>query len=276
MARFRCPYGHTEVIRGQLRPLVHPSRPHCSIYVQLRREGLVDIFGRPVGGKDISAYLVKPGAAPASEPAPNLTGAGVGQGKPEATKPEAAPKKEPLLKRLSTGLGVKYREVTTTPPGAGGKPEGESDWLASEETTERFWQAIFGFIEQIVHLLTNFLEIPPVPEEVFTIDPGQSFVFRTALRPFTTNILKKVFGAKSPEQADRIVAGLSGLLGFGMMGMKIVIHFMINLPKSPKLQKFRERRAAAEAERKRRQAITVEAKPAAPDAGAAPVVRVPA
>jgi len=258
MPKFRCPYGHVEAKGGQLVPLVHDSRARCSIYVKLRAERKVDLFGRPTPGTDISGYLVR--SSPPPEPgAPATSGVteaapGGGAGASVPTKPGAAPAKEEkpsLSKRLASGLGLRYKDVTVTPPGAAGAPAGETDWIVSEETSERFWEVIFGFIETVVNLITQFFEIPPVPKEVFELDPGQRFVFRTAFRPTTTQILKKVFGARSPEEADRIVAGLSGLLGFGMVAIKIVVHFMIHLPKSPKLAGWRARRDAVRLERER-------------------------
>jgi len=257
--KFKCPYGHVEAKNGQLVPLVHDSRARCSIYVKLRAERKVDIFGRAMPGQDISGYLVRSQAAPISPGAPAPSGSesapgGAAGASPESTPAPARPKeqKPSLRERLASGLGVRYREVSVTPPGAAGPPAGETDWIVSEDTSVRFWEVIFGFIETLVNLITQFFEIPPVPKDVFTLDPGQQFVFRTALRPTTTNILKKVFGARSPEEADRIVAGLSGLLGFGMVAIKIVLHFMIHLPKSPKLAKWRQRREQAQLERDRK------------------------
>ncbi len=259
MSKFRCPYGHTEVIKGQLAPMIHESRSRCTIYVQLRRERKVDVFGRPVGGSDIASYMLQRPSppSPTDAPAPSVappgaepTGAGGAATSAESSLPSDRPEKEPLSKRLVGGLGIKYREVSVTAPGTVGAPVQDADWLASEETTERFWEVIFGFIEQGVNLLCGFLEIPVVPKEVFEIDAGQSFVFRTALRPFTTNVLKKVFGAKSPEDADRIVAGLSGLLGFGMVIAKVTFHFLIHIPKSPRLARRKANRERAEAERR--------------------------
>jgi hypothetical protein len=256
MPKFRCPYGHVEAKGGQLVPMVHDSRARCSIYVKLRAERKVDIFGRPTPGTDISGYLVKPNAPTNSPgaPAPSETKSegevGAGPGQKIAPLP-AREEKPSLSRRLAGGLGLRYRDVTVTPPGAAGAPAGETDWIVSEDTSERFWEVIFGFIETVVNLITQFFEIPPVPKEVFELDPGQRFVFRTAFRPTTTQILKKVFGARSPEEADRIVAGLSGLLGFGMIAIKIVLHFMIHLPKSPKLAGWRARRDEARARRER-------------------------
>lgn len=258
MTRFKCPYGHVVAKNGRLEPMVHESRARCSIYVKLRAERKVDIFGRPIPGADISGYLVRDQTPPGQPGAPAPSGpqsvaAGGGVSSPGQT-PAPGPAKEEkpsLSKRLASGLGLRYREVSVTPPGAAGAPAGETDWIVSEETCERFWEVIFGFIETVINLITQFFEIPPVPKEVFDLDPGQRFVFRTAFRPTTTNILKKVFGARSPEDADRIVAGLSGLLGFGMVAIKIVLHFMIHLPKSPKLANWRKRRDQATAERQR-------------------------
>lgn len=254
MAKFRCPYGHVEAKDGLLAPMNHESRARCSIYVKLRSEHKVDIFGRPVAGTDISSYMIgrttPPAPGPAAAPPPAEPEAGSGAAAPSTSPVPPAAEKESLGKRLATGLGIRYRQVGTTPPGTAGAPAGESDWIASEETTLQFWSTIFGFLETAINLITQFFEIPPVPKEVFELDPGQQFVFRTALRGATTNILKKVFGAKSPEEADRVVAGLSGLLGFGMVAIKIVLHFMLNLPKSPKLARWKANREKALEERK--------------------------
>lgn len=258
LTRFKCPYGHVVAKNGRLEPMIHESRARCSIYVKLRAERKVDIFGRAVPGADISGYLVRdqtppvqPGeAAPSGPQSPEAGGA---VSRPSSTPPAGPPttEKPSLSKRLASGLGLRYRDVSVTPPGAAGAPTGETDWIVSEESGERFWEVIFGFIETVINLITQFFEIPPVPTEVFALDPGQRFVFRTAFRPTTTQILKKVFGARSPEEADRIIAGLSGLLGFGMVAIKIVLHFMIHLPKSPKLANWRKRRTEAKIERQR-------------------------
>ncbi|MCI4357346.1 MAG: hypothetical protein L3K18_09495 [Thermoplasmata archaeon] len=255
-----------------MRPLIHVSRNRCAIYRQLRNEGRVDIWGRTVPGKE--SYR-PPGSTPASA-APSGPGTEAAPSGTSAETPGPAPNpapeaKIPLGKRLASGFGVKYRDVGTTPPATPGEAAQVQTWDVSPETSERFWATIIGFIGTIFNLLTGWLEIPPVPKEVFEIDPGQAFVFRTAMRGFTTNILIKVFRAKSPEDADRIVAGLTGFLGFGMMAMKIALHMIIHVPKSPRLKKFREAREAAKAEKEAAKAAKAARGPAAPT-GPAPAV----
>lgn len=272
---FRCPFGHVEPDPrhpGQMRPIVHKARNRCSIYVKLREQGKVDVFGRAMPGVrlDEAAPTSSPpfiDAGPAAE-AQQTQPHGVGETaattpglSPPADRP-TADKKEGLLKRLKSGLAVRYNTVTTTPQSVEGLAAEQQDWEVTEQTSIQFWRTIIGFIGTVCGLLTGWLEIPPVPKEVFELDPGQEFAFKTALRGFTTNLLKKVFRAKSPEDADMIVAGLSGVLGFGMMAMKIAIHFMMHAPKSPKLAKWRERAAAAKKERakKKAEALAAEGK----------------
>ena len=260
MAGFKCIFGHVEPDPkhpGQLKPVTHISRAQCSVYNQLRREGRIDYFGRQVPGKE--PFDAKKPTETATAVAPSAPAA------PEAT----APKKEGLaekVKRFAGGLNVHYKEVATTPPGQPGVTPELADWEVSPETSVAFWRVIFGFFGTLFGLVTGFLEIPPIPKEVFELDAGQEFAFKSALRGFTTNVLRNVFRAKSPEDADRIVAGLSGLLGFGMMSMKIALHFVIHLPKSPRLAKFR----AAREERAKRIAAEKEARAALehPPAGA--------
>lgn len=252
MPKFVCPFGHVEPDPknpGQVRPLVHVSRNRCAIYRQLRAEQRIDIWGRTVPGK---AAWAPPGSSPApaapsgpgTEAAPSGTPA-----EAPGTAPKPAPEKPSWSKRLSSGFGVRYREATVTPPAMPGEAAQSQSWDVSPETSERFWSTIIGFIGTLFNLLTAWLEIPPVPKEVFEVDPGQSFVFRTTFRGLTTNILIKVFRAKSPEDADKIVAGLTGVLGFGMMGMKIALHLIVHVPKSPKLAGWRKRREEAKAAR---------------------------
>ena len=254
MPKFPCPFGHVEPDPhkpGQMRPLVHVSRNRCAIYRQLRAEKRVDIWGRQVPGAAPFAKANDPAPAPAATTSAGEVAPGSvpSAGEP-AAPPKPAPEKKPTLgQRLSSGFGVKYRDATVTPPAQPGEAAQSQTWDVSPETSERFWATIIGFIGTIFNLLTAWLEIPPVPKEVFEIDAGQAFVFRTAFRGVTTNILIKVFRAKSPEDADRIVAGLTGFLGFGMMAMKIALHLIVHVPKSPKLAGWRKKREEAKVER---------------------------
>ncbi len=267
MARFKCPYGHVEADPahpGQMKPLVHNARTKCSIYVQLRAQGKVDFWGRPIPGQGppgSTPPVIDAGSA-ADKPQEGVPPESGGAASPAASgAPGDRPQKEPLLKRLKSGLQVAYNRVDVTPPDKEGLAEADTSWEVSGETSVRFWQTIFGFVETVCNLVTSWLDdghdgklVPPVPKEVFVVDAGQEFVFRTALKGFTTNLLKKVFRAKSPEDADRVVAGLSGLLGFGMMGMKVFIHFATHAPKSPRLAKLKAKVAANNAARAKRKA----------------------
>lgn len=252
MPKFVCPFGHTEADPhnpGKMRPLVHVSRNRCAIYRQLRAEGKVDLWGRLLPGKALTKSAD-------STPAPETTadaGGDKGSAPGSSPAPEApkAPEKPSLGQRLASGLGVKYKTVGTTGPGTPGMEPEATAWEVSPETSSRFWSTIIGFIGTLFNLLTGWLEIPPVPKEVFEVDAGQDFVFRTAFKGLTTNILIKVFRAKSPEEADQIVAGLTGFLGFGMMAMKIALHMIVHVPKSPKLAGWRKKREEAKAERAR-------------------------
>ena len=244
MAKFICLFGHTETgPDGKLHPMVHASRTRCAIYNQLRREGKVDVLGNAVGRASPPSDTSGQGNE-AKAPPPG--GAGIPPGTTETAPPAAKPS---LTDRLRSGLGIKYKPVTVAGPLPPGSEAQAQDWEVSPETSERFGAVIKGFIEQGCNLFTAFMEIPHVPKDVFAPDPGEAFIWRTTLRGFVTNILVKVFRAKSPEDADRIVAGLSGMLAFGMMAAKIGIHMALHLPKSPKLANFRKRREEAKAAR---------------------------
>ncbi len=257
--RFRCPFGHVETrsIHGTptLVPMTHLSREKCSIYVQLRNQGKVDAFGRAKPGVTLPAPEVASAAQAASPSVVSnaiaTAGAGTGaEGHTSSTSP--SPSKEGLWKRFKGGLEVGYRKVTTTgplPPGMNPEEQG-GDWEVTAETSERVGALINSWIGTGVRFLTSWLQIPEVPKETFEQDPGQAFLWRTALRGAVTSALKKYFGAKSPEHADRIVAAAGGITAYAIMGSKIMLHLSINIPKSPRLAKWRENRAKAQEEKK--------------------------
>jgi hypothetical protein len=245
VSRYICPFGHLE--NG--RPIVHPSKQRCSEYVRLRAEGKIDKEGRVLTPASKEPTVSAPEAPAAG--APIVPGAKAGPSPTDVTKPL------PFWKRIGSGTVIRYRQVSTTPPpqpGEANSPEPGS-WLVSADTSERFWTVIFAFIKTVIDMLTTFLQIPNVPEEVFTLDPGQAFLFRTSLRGYTTKILVNTFGAHTPEEADDVVNGLGGLLAFGGMGLKIAIHFVVNLPKSPRLATLRARAAANKAKREEARAL---------------------
>ncbi len=226
MTRFRCPHGHLDKYG---RPIVHASRRLCPIQSELDKEA-----------------KTRPAAPAAEDPAPQTAPT------PGAVTAPAAP----LPKRAPGPWAIDYAPVTASPPAAEGPKAVPTDWEVSVETSEHFWENIMAVIEMVVDGICRFFEIPEAPQEIFTIDAGQRFVFRTALRPATTNFLKKVMGAKSPEEADKIVAGMSGLIGFGAVFWKIALHFWIHIPKSERFLKIKAksalRRTLKGEERKRR------------------------
>lgn len=166
------------------------------------------------------------------------------------------PPEKPAPAKTGRGITIGYRPAAVVGPGVEMKAAGEvvAEWEISEQTCERFWSTVLSGIEQVLDFVCEvFLEIPKVPADVWQLDDGQKYVIRTTFRGVTTNILQKVFRAKTPEDADRIVAGLGGVVGFGLMGLKVVWHFIKELPKSPKLAKLKERVAKARAEREKRE-----------------------
>jgi len=148
-------------------------------------------------------------------------------------------------------VAIDYTKASTTKPGEGRQPDNKAEeWEVSAETAIRFWRVLFGFFEAICNGACRFFEIPLIPKTVFEVDQGQEYVIKTNFRGFTTQILRKVFMAKTPEHADRIVAGLSGVLTFGLMIGRVVLHFATHLPKSPKIKAWKAKRAEVEAQKK--------------------------
>ena len=239
MAQFTCPYGHLDA-EGQ--PIVHVSRQRCELYRQLLKEGKIDSTGTRL---DVKLPPLVPGTPPTTP------GATPGTPPAEGTKPPEA-KKESWSQRLRSGLVVKYQRTGTTTPEQRDRANEEADktWLVNEDTVIHFWELIFSFLETGLNLVCKAIKIPHIPEEVFQIDPGQKYIFKTALRGLTTKILRDVFLAKSPADADRIVAGLGGVLGFGLMAFKIVGHFILYVPQSPRIKEWRAKRATLIARRK--------------------------
>jgi hypothetical protein len=197
------------------RPEVHPSKRLCPIYRGMQIEAKTKAAQRP---------NPPPRAPPSPAPTPVLGPA------------PAAPSPPP------GAWGVTYRPATATDASAANAPIPSSmEWEVSVETSERFWTNILTVIFMIVDFVCRVFAIPELPPEVTSVDEGQKFVFRTALRPTAGQFLKKLMGAKSPEQADMIVSGMSGVIGFGQTGAKIALHFWKHLPESPKWKAFRAR-----------------------------------
>lgn len=244
--KFLCTFGH---VGPNGKPLMHLSRNRCTFYKQLLKDGRIDRNGIRLDGPG-SKFPQVQGADPVAGPGPSAATA--------ISTPEGEIKKESWAKRLSSGLKVSYHKVGTTSPAdaQGAKDESSKTWMVSDDTVVRFWEIVFSFAETGINMLCKAIKIPDVPHEVFEVDPGQRFIFKTALRGFTTKILRDVFLAKSPEDADRIVAGLSGVLGFGLMALKIIAHFMLHVPNSPRIKEWKAKRAALALERRKHRGET--------------------
>jgi hypothetical protein len=219
--RFPCPHGHKDAYG---RPVVHASRRLCQIEAALQKENRAKL-----ASSSAPTTPPGPGAAPPAAPA-------------------TAPAPKPAAPRPSGAWGIDYAPATSTDSAAteARLAPAQMEWEITAETSERFWANIFAVIAMVCEWICKFFsddtyKVPPIPEEVFRLDEGQKFVFRTALRSPTTVFLKKVMGAKSPEHADMIVAGMSGLIGFGQVFWKIGLHFWTHIPKSPRFQRMKAR-----------------------------------
>ena len=240
--KFPCPYGHMESDSdGTPRKKVHKSRRDCDIYNRLMASGKVDYLGRFKQGYSLE-QLRSEEAAPATAPAST-----------EPPKQSLGEKIAEKIKKAGSGFSVAYTEVSTTPPADPSLIAGSNDWLVSEDTSVAFANFILGMIGIMCNGLCMILDIERMPDNWFVCDPGQAFVFKTTLRGWTTGVLRNTFKAKTPEEADRTVAGLSGILGFGTTGVKIVGHLLKHAPNSPRLKAWRVRRAEAMRLRKLRE-----------------------
>jgi hypothetical protein len=217
--RWRCTLGCKDSMG---RDKVHPSKRLCPIYSGMKTEDRLRIQDAERAAK-VEAQQV---AAPVLDE----------QSKPPGVQPPGPNRRPP------PSWGVSFKPATSTDPGALNAPKPSPiEWEITAETSERFWQNIFAIIEMIVDFVCRAFQIPEVPAAVFQLDEGQKFVFRTALRPPTSKFLQKAMGAKSPEQADMIVSGMSGLIGFGQVFAKIGVHFWKYVPESPRWKSMKER-----------------------------------
>ena len=204
------------------RDKVHPSKRLCPIYSGMKTEDRLKIQD--------AERAAKAEAQQVAAPVPDE------QAKPPGVQPPGPYRRPP------PSWGVSFKPATSTDPGALNAPiPSPMEWEITAETSERFWQNIFAIIEMVCDFIARAFQIPEIPSAVFQLDEGQKFVFRTALRPPTSKFLQKVMGAKSPEEADMIVSGMSGLIGFGQVFVKIGLHFWKYLPESPRWKSMKER-----------------------------------
>jgi hypothetical protein len=243
--RYTCEYGH---LKGG-KPEVHPSRRYCDRWV--------------------AAHSQPAPAPPAAAPAPGSPPAGATAEKPSATTPgSGGPKLE------GGGFSVGYGPATRVGEGFLAANVNLA-WELTQDQSERFFTAIWGVLNTIANGICKLLKIKEVPPDVFEIDPGQKFLFRGPLRGWATHHIQTVWRAKTPEDADKVISTIGGISAFGMMGIKLVWHFVQEVPKSPYWAKFQERRKAWIAARMGRfRGGEPEPSPAA--GGAPPIANLPA
>jgi len=223
--KFVCPHGHKDKYG---RPEVHASRRLCSIQAQLDRVAR----GKP---KPVTVRDGEPAIGVTPEPPQSPTGR---PGPTAGIPPQAAS----APRAGGWGAGPVYKPASATDSTSVNAPIPQAmDFEIRAETSENFGAIIVNVIETIANGICDLVGIAHLPSEVTDYDPGMKFMFRTTLRAPVGKFLKTTMGAKSPEHADEIVSGLGGLVAFGFMGFKIVLHFWKELPKSEKWRAFRSK-----------------------------------
>lgn len=219
--KYTCRYGHMK--NGK--PEVHPSPRYCDRYVAAHN---APPPGPPAldGGGTSGSGAASP--SPGSDPNAGARSAQLGL---------------PVLRKEPGGFSVGYEPAVRLGPGALDQNVNLA-WELTPDQSERFWTAIFGVAATIANGLCKILKIKDVPPEVFELDAGQRFIFRTSLRGWTTHHLQVVWRAKTPEDADKVISTIGGISAFGMMVIKLVWHFVTEVPKSPYWEKFQAKRKA--------------------------------
>lgn len=214
---YLCEFGHRNVDGT---PKRHPSRQFCDLAKASDKKRGRSTTARSV---DVSTAPSEatPGTAPATPPAP----------------------KKPML---GERLGIKSKVSATIQPHP---PEGpgvaaQVEWELTEQQSERLWSTIYSGIFRITNLVLDWLDVKQFPASITEPDEGQKYVFRTTLRGPATGMVQKVFRAKTPEEADNVIMGLSGLFTFGTTIVQVVVHLSKEVPKSPKIKAWREKLAA--------------------------------